>query len=217
MQDIRIRTGTAALLSLAAFSSITGAGVVFLWWLVFCHPFWMIKKIRLIIPVILLIAFFGIILDLSGGGGLSYSLRMMVVVLIGIWLYTEYRTGDFLHLGTWLLGKKTGFELGMTGEMGMQAIDLISADLDRICKAQELKKVHWGIGSLVPTGMILLHGALQRAEESAELLAVRGYVYGGTFCPVFKTPIKDKLAGFAALCMGIIAFIPFSEFFILYH
>lgn len=217
MQDIRIRTGTAALLSLAAFSGITGAAAVFLWWLVFSHPLRMKKKIRLLIPLVVLIAFFGIILELSGGGGLSYTLRMVVVIFVSTWLYSEYRTGEFLHLGTWIFGKKTGFELGMTAEMGMQAIDLMAADLDRIRQAQGLKGMQWGVQSLVPTGMILIRGALKRADESAELLAARGYVHGGTFCPVFETPRKDILAGFAALCSGIIAFIPVSEFFILYH
>jgi hypothetical protein len=217
MQDVRIRTGTAALLSFAAFTSILGAGVVFLWWLLFAHPLQLVKKMRVILPVILLIVFFGIVLELSGGGGTSYCLRMVVVVLIGTWLFSGYRTGDFLHLGTWLFGERSGFELGMTAEMGMQAVRLLAADLDRIKRAQELKGLHWGIRSLVPAGMILVRDALRRADESAELLAVRGYVHGGTFRPVFITPKGDIIAGLAALCMGIISFIPVSEFFILYH
>jgi hypothetical protein len=48
-------------------------------------------------------------------------------------------------------------------------------------------------------------------------MAVRGYTRGGSYCPEFETPMKDIIAGIAALCMGIIAFIPVSEFFILYH
>ena len=217
MQDVRIRTGAAALLSFAAFTGITGAGVVFLWWLLFAHPLQLVKKMRVILPVILLILFFGIVLELSGGGGTSYCLRMVVVVLIGTWLYAEYRTGDFLHLGTWLFGEKTGFELGMTAEMGMQAVSLLAADLDRVKKAQELKGLHWGIQSLVPAGMILVRDTLRKADESAELLAVRGYVHGGTFSPVFITRKRDLVAGLAALCMGVIALMPVSEFFILYH
>lgn len=217
MQDIRLRVGTAALLSLAAFTSVTGAAVVFLWWLFFSRPVQVLKKMRMVIPVILLIAFFGLILELTGGGGISYCLRMTVIVLIGAWVYAGYRQGEFLSLGTWLLGKKTGFDLGMTAEMGMQSLDLLVSDFSRIRQAQELKGTRWGLRSLVPAGSILIHGALRRADETAELMAVRGYTRGGSYCPVFETPVKDIIAGIAALCMGIIAFVPVSEFFILYH
>jgi energy-coupling factor transport system permease protein len=217
MQDIRLRAGAAALLSLAAFTSITGAAVVFIWWLSFSHPLKVLKKMRMIIPAIILIAFFGFVLELTGGGGYSYFLRMTVIILIGAWVYTGYRQGEFLRLGTWLLGKKTGFDLGMIAEMGMQSLDLMVSDFLRIRQAQELKGAHWGIRRLVPAGSIIIHGALRRADETAELMAVRGYTHGGSYCPVFKIPIRDIVAGLAALCMGIIAFVPVSEFFILYH
>jgi energy-coupling factor transport system permease protein len=217
MQDIRLRAGAAALLSFAAFASITGAAVVFIWWLVFSHPLQVMKKMRMVIPAIILIAFFGLILELTGGGGISYGLRMTVIILIGAWVYTNYRQGEFLRLGTWLLGKKTGFDLGMIAEMGMQSLDLMVSDFLRIRQAQELKGARWGIRRLVPAGSIIIHGALRRADETAELMAVRGYTHGGSYCPVFKIPIRDIVAGLAALCMGIIAFVPVSEFFILYH
>jgi hypothetical protein len=217
MQDIRLRAGTAALLSLAAFTSITGAAAVFIWWLAFSRPLQVLKKIRIIIPAISLIVFFGFVLELTGGGGFSYCLRMTVILLVGAWVYSGYRQGEFLRLGTWLLGKKTGFDLGMTAEMGMQSLDLMVLDFSRIRQAQELKGTRWGIRSLVPAGSILIHGALRRAEETAELMAIRGYARGGMYCPAFETPVGDVVAGIAALCMGIIAFIPVSEFFILYH
>jgi energy-coupling factor transporter transmembrane protein EcfT len=217
MQDIRLRAGTAALLSLAAFMSVSGAAVVFVWWLLFSRPVEVLKKMRMVIPAILLIAFFGLILELTGGGGISYSLRMTVIILIGAWVYTGYRQGDFLRLGTWLLGKKTGFDLGMVAEMGMQSLDLMGQDLARIRQAQELKGTRWGFRNLVPAGSILIHGALRRAEDTAELMAVRGYIHGGSYCPEFTTPVRDFVSAIAAICMGIIAFVPVSEFFILYH
>ena len=217
MQDIRLRAGTAALLSLAAFTSVTGAIIVFFWWLAFSRPLQVLRKMRMVIPAIILILFFSIVLELTGGGGISYCLRMTVIILIGAWVYTGYRQGDFLRLGTWLLGKKTGFDLGMVAEMGMQSLDLTVSDLSRIRQAQELKGTRWGFRSIVPAVSILIHGALRRAEETAELMAVRGYHHGGSYCPVFTTPVRDLVAGIAALCMGIIAFIPVSEFFILYH
>jgi energy-coupling factor transport system permease protein len=217
MQDVRLRAGTAALLSLAAFMSVSGAAVVFVWWLLFSRPVQVLKKMRMVIPAILLIAFFGLILELTGDGGISYCVRMTVIVMIGAWVYSGYRQGDFLRLGTWLLGKKTGFDLGMVAEMGMQSLDLMVSDFTRIRQAQELKGTCRGFRSLVPAGSILIHGALRRAEETAELMAVRGYRHGGSYCPVFTTPARDIVAGIAALCMGIIAFVPVSEFFILYH
>jgi energy-coupling factor transporter transmembrane protein EcfT len=217
MQDIRLRTGTALLLSIAAFATITGAVAAFIWWLFFSRPWQKRGKVGSIIPVIILIAFFSLVLELSGGGGLSYGLRMIVVVLIGTWVYAEYRNGDFLNLGTWLFGNRTGFELGMIAEMGMQSLDLMISDFARIRQAQELKGTRWGLRSLVPAGVVLVHDALARAGDMAELMAVRGYCHGGTWCPKFVTTKQDIIAGLAALCMGIIAFIPVSEFFILYH
>jgi energy-coupling factor transporter transmembrane protein EcfT len=217
MQDIRLRAGAAAFLSLAAFGSITGAAIVFIWWLVFSHPLTVVKKMRMVIPAIILIGFFGFILELTGGGGFSYCLRMTVIVLIGAWMYIGYREGEFLSLGTWLLGKKIGFDLGMIAEMGMQSLELMVSDLSRIRQAQDLKGTRQGLRNLVPAGSILIHGALRRADETAELMAVRGYTHGGSYCPKFQTSGRDLIAGLAALCMGIIAFIPVSEFFILYH
>ena len=217
MQDIRLRAGAAALLSLAAFSSIGGAAVVFIWWLIFSRPLLVLRKMWMVIPAIILIVFFGFVLELTGGGGISYGLRMTVIILIGAWVYTGYRQGEFLRLWVWLLGIKTGFDLGMIAEMGMQSLELMVSDFSRIRQAQELKGSNWGLRSLVPSVSILIHGALRRADETAELMAIRGYTHGGSYCPEFKIPVEDIIAGIAALCMGIITFIPVSEFFILYH
>jgi energy-coupling factor transport system permease protein len=217
MQDIRLRAGTAALLSLAAFIGTTGAVVVFIWWLVFARPWQLKKQLRMVVPAILLIVFFGLVLELTGGGGISYSLRMTVILLIGAWVYAGYRPGEFLRLGTWLLGNRTGFDLGMTAEMGMQSLDLLLSDFSRIRQAYELKGSCRGIRGLVPAGSVLIRGAVRQAEGSAELMAIRGYNHGGTYCPSFRTPVTDVVAALAALCMGVIAVLPVSEFFILYH
>ncbi len=217
MEDMRLRAGAALLLTPAAFSSLNGAAVVFLWWLVFSRPLQVLRRMRIVVPAIILTAFFSLGLELTGGGGVSYCLRMTVIILIGAWVYAGYRPGEFLRLGTWLLGKKTGFDLGMIAEMGIQSLEMVVTDFSRIRQAQELKGARWGYRSLVPAVSTLIHGALRRAEESAELLAIRGYRRGGTFCPRYETPARDIIAGIAAVCMGIIAFIPVSEFFILYH
>jgi energy-coupling factor transporter transmembrane protein EcfT len=79
-----------------------------------------------------------------------------------------------------------------------------------------LKGVPWSIRSIIPTGLILVHHTLDRAEETAEVLAVRGYTHGGSLQPSFVTTRKDFIAGFFCLCAALIAFLPVSEFFILY-
>jgi hypothetical protein len=217
MQDARIRIAAAAGLSLAAFMSLHGAAAVFLWWLVFTPCLQLAKRIRLIFYLILMIAFFSLVVELSGGGGLSYFTKMTVIVLIGMWLFSEQKSGEFLSIGVWLFGDRAGFELGMVAEMGMQSLVSVAADLERIRMAEKIKGMQWEVRSLVPAGLVLVHGALVRAEDTAELLAVRGYQYGGTLCPTFFTRRMDLIAGMFAVCMLMFALIPVSEFFILYR
>jgi energy-coupling factor transport system permease protein len=217
MQDPRIRIAAAAVLSLASFMSLHGAAAVFLWWLVFTPRMQLAKRIWLVLSLILMIAFFSLVLELSGGGGLSYFTRMTVIVLIGMWLFSEQKSGEFLAIGVWLFGDRAGFELGMVAEMGMQSFVTVTADLDRIRLAEKIKGMQWEVRSLVPAGLVLVHGALIRAEDTAELLAVRGYQYGGTICPTFFTRRMDIVAGMVAVCILLFARIPVSEFFILYR
>jgi len=217
MQDIRLRTGCSFILSLSAFMSVPGAAGVFLWWLLFSRPRRVLRSTGILIPAVILVIFFGIVLEYTGGSGISYCLRMTVIILVGAWLYSEYRPGEFLHLGTWLLGNRTGFDLGMIAETGMQSLDLMVSDLGKIRQAYEIKTGRMGFATIIPAGSILIHGALRRADETAELMAVRGFRGGGSGCPVFETPLSDIIATVAAVCMGIIALVPVSEFFILYH
>ena len=217
MQDPRIRIAAAAFLSIAAFISLQGAAAAFLWWLVFTPRLQLVKSIRLVFSLIVMIAFFSLVLELFGGGGLSYFLRMTVIVLIGMWLFSEQKSGEFLSIGVWLFGDRAGFELGMVAEMGMQSLVSVTADLDRIRLAEKIKGLQWEVHSLVPAGLVLVHNALARAEDTAELLAVRGYQYGGTLCPTFFTRPGDIVAGMVAVCILIFALIPVSEFFILYR
>ncbi len=76
--------------------------------------------------------------------------------------------------------------------MGMQSLSCITADFERIRLAARIKGMRWGIRSLIPAGVILVHGALARAEESAELLAIRGYRSGGVWYPEFVTKPWDQ-------------------------
>jgi hypothetical protein len=215
MQDVRFRTGTATLLSLIAFFSITGAGAALIWWLLFTDNIHTVLRNRLVIPSIVLIGFFGIILEITGGDGISYFFRMAVVILIGAWLLSGQKKGEFLHLGCWLFGNRTGFELGMLAEMALQNLNLLLVDFDRIRAAERMKGIRSGFKSFISTGRVLVHGTLLRAEDTAELLAIRGYMQGGTFVPVFSHNRMDYLAVFFALCAAVIALLPVSAFFIL--
>jgi len=216
MQDPRIRIAAASVLSLAAFMSLHGAAAVLLWWLVFTPRLQLAKKIRLVFSLILMIAFFSLVLELSGGSGLSYFARMTVIVLIGMWIFSEQKSGEFLAIGVWLFGDKAGFELGMVAEMGMQSLVSVTADLDRIRVAEKIKGMQWNVSSLVPAGLVLVHGTLVRAEDTAELLAIRGYQDGGSLCPTFFTRPLDIVAVMFAVCILFFSLIPVSEFFILY-
>ena len=216
MQDIRLRTGTAVLLCISAFISIPGAAAACIWWIVFTGRFSRVK-IRVILPIAAMIAFFSIVLALTGGDGISYFIRMMVIILIGFWMYAEQKSGEFLKLGVWLMGNRVGFELGMLADMGLQTMHLLVSDFNQIRIAETLKGIRPGWKTLVPAGFVLVNGALSRAENTAELMAVRGYRDGGMLCPEFTTPGRDILSSLSALCVLIIAFIPVSEFFILYR
>jgi hypothetical protein len=105
----------------------------------------------------------------------------------------------------------------MIAEMGMQSLVSVTDDLDRIRMAEKIKGVRWGVRSLVPAGLVLVHGAMVRAEDTAELLAIRGYQNGGSLCPKFFTRPMDIVAGISAAGVFIFSLIPVSEFFILYR
>jgi energy-coupling factor transport system permease protein len=217
MQDIRWRTAAAILLCIGAFASIPAAAAAFVWWLLFARPFSRAGTIHLIIPGAILVSAFSLFSALAGGDAVSYFIRMMVIILIGFWMYADLNDGEFLQLGVWLLGDRAGFELGMLADMAMQTLVLLVRDFDRIRVAAMLKRITPGYKALVPAGLVLVSGALSRAGQTTELLAVRGYRNGGTLCPAFVTTRTDRIAGLCALCVLIIAIIPVSEFFILYR
>ncbi len=161
--------------------------------------------------------FFGIVLELFSGNGISYFIRMTVIILIGMWLYGEQNAGELLDISVWLFGNRAGFDLGLISEMGIQSLLLIATDFERIRLAEKIKGMGWGVRNLIPACLILVQGALNRAETSAELLAIRGYRSGGIWCPVFLTKPQDIAAGLFAGCILFFALIPVSEFFILYR
>jgi energy-coupling factor transport system permease protein len=217
MQDPRIRLLAACLLSAAAFISMIGAVAAVAWWLVFTSRLRCIRHRMAVLAAGVLFCVVALVIYLSGGDGVSYLIRMTAILLIGTWLYADSVLGDFPALGTWLLGPKTGFELGMTAGMAVQAADELGNDFARIRLASAQKQVLWGIRSAISGGRVLVCDALMRADEMAELLAVRGYRKGGTCCPRFRTPVWDIVAGVCAGVVILVAVFPVSEFFILYR
>lgn len=217
MQDVRMRIAAALFLSVAAFVSIMGAIAVLFWWLLFCNRVMKRENVRKILFPVILIAFFSVIIVLTGGEGITYFIRMTVLVLIGMWLFYEYQPGEFPDLCVWLFGNKIGFELGMIAEMGIQWVESLFLDFKRIQMAEKLKGVRWGLWTIVPAGNILILRSLARAEDAAELLAARGYRHGGTRCPTFRIGFHDLMAGMGVIIVGIAAFFSVSEFFILYR
>lgn len=215
MQDIRLRTVTAIVLSLAAFISLLGAALALLWWITCSGRVREVLKMRMLLPVAFMLAFFSAILSFTGGDGISYFLRMMVIVLIGSWVYMEQKCGEFLRFGTWVLGDRTGFELGMLADMGMQTLHQMGQDFSTIRTAQAQKGGGPAWKTLVPAGLVLVTGAITRADHTAELMAVRGYRSGGSLCPRFPGARGDLLRCLAALCVLIISLVPVSAFFIL--
>jgi len=198
MQDPRIRLACAFLLSCAAFISIAGAAAVFIWWLLFT-PRW--KSIRYRTAVLATFVLFVIVaglMTLTGSDGFSYLVRMIAILLIGTWVYAESAAGDFLTVGTWCLGKRIGFEAGMIAGMAMQLATGLADDFRRIRIATEQKGQSWGLRSIVPAGRILIHDTLRRADDTAEVLATRGYRTGGNLCPHFHTSSGDVVAGICA-------------------
>jgi len=164
-----------------------------------------------------MISFFCGVLELTGGGGVSYGIRMFAILALGLWLYHEHRKGEFFHMGTWLFGNGIGFDLGILAEMGIQTLDTLARDFLWIRMAQKLKGTPFCLKNLIPTGVILINSTLKRAEDAAELLAVRGYSGGGTLCPEFRGSVRDAVGVLAAIFLAFISFIPASEFFILYR
>ena len=215
MQDPRIMLASAALLSLAAFVSIWGAFFALLWWLVFTPHLRTLQNKPAVPLMVLLLAAVAALTSLTGSNGLSYFFRMVVILLIGTWVYTVRKEGDFLAVSIWLLGRRAGFELGMTAEMGLQMADALFEDSIRMRTALKIKEQVWGIRNILPAGCLLVHDAMQRANNTAELLAVRGYRGGGTLCPVFH-PLRWDVVGGICAAMILLAAVA-SEFFILYH
>ena len=217
VNDIRFRILTAVVLSFAAFASIYSALAAIAWWLVFTPRFRNLSRPAAIAGTVVMIAGISAALQLVQGTGVSYGIRMCAILLVAVWVWSEQQTGDYLSFGVWLLGRRIGFEAGMIAELAMQAFAGLLEDYDRLRIAWALKGQSSGIPRIPAAGLVLVRGTLRRAQDTAELLAVRGYRQGGSLCPEFRTGIADAAGCMAAFIAGSFAILPVGEFFILLH
>jgi energy-coupling factor transport system permease protein len=215
MQDTRIRLISTILLSIAAFASIWGAAGALAWWLVFTPSVRYLKKspglVMFLVPVLLVAA----ITEIMTGNGVSYGIRMGVIILIALWAYEERNPGDFLSLSVWFFGRRWGFDLGLAAEMSVQGIEVIRDDILRARVAHRIKHIRPGIRTIVPAFTMLIHQQMERAASQADILAIRGYRYGGSLCPVFTTAWPDIVAGSSAILLFLFGIFPVRDIFIL--
>jgi energy-coupling factor transport system permease protein len=215
MQDPRLRLISVICLSIAAFTSVLGAVMTLIWLLL--SPGSLLSHLRSAAFWIIIIVT-GIIASVSqytGGEGISYFIRMSVLILLAFTIYSGWRPGEYLDLSVWLFGNKAGFDIGLAVEMSIQGLHDVSREFKRIVTAHTLKGRQPGISSIPSVGFLLIHGRLMRAQDQADLLISRGYVQGGSCCPVFRTPKKDIFAGCCAVLILILSFIPVRDIFIL--
>lgn len=201
MQDPRIRLGGMLLLSLAAFISIPGAVLTILWWIFCTRRTTSFQNARVIALVFMVPVIAALATILSGGDGLSYLTRITAVLLIASWAYSERYPGEFLDVSVWLFGRRTGFDIGLIGEMSLSSAEVLVDELRRTRIALSQKGQRLSPGMLSPVVTSLLIRQFRLARERACILTLRGYQGGGSLCPVFVTPYPDIASG--ALCVLI--------------
>jgi len=212
MKDVRIRICASVLLCCAAFLNIYGAAAALVWWLLFTPRFEIIRRIRIVISVLIVIGIISLILQVNDASGFSYFMRMLAILLIGLWLTAAYQPGEFLRFGVWMGGNRIGFELGIIAEMAMQSFTSLLSDLDHIRMSLNMKGIPLATKNIIPTANLLIHKELARAKDNAELLAIRGYHNGGMLKPVFMYDRMDVVAILGALLVAVIALFPFVNF-----
>ena len=203
MQDPRIRLGGTVFLSVAAFISIPGALLTVLWWIFCTNRTTSFQDARTVALVFMLPVIAALATWFSGGDGLSYLMRITAVLLITSWAYSERYPGEFLDVSVWLLGRRTGFDLGLIGEMSLSSTEVLVDEVRRTRIALSQKRQHLSPKLLPPVLTSLLIRQLRLARERGGVLTLRGYRGGGSLCPVFVTPYPDIAAG--ALCVLIFA------------
>lgn len=198
MKDPRIRTAAMILLSCAAFACVGSALASMLWIIVFSERKFRVPSIPAFLGLFIMISIISIVSWNADSGGLSYFIRMVALIFIAVWAYSEIKPGEILDTLVWLLGERKGFELGLTAETAMTEIRRIPGDFRMARIAMTFKRKKIRVRDYIPVLGNILIITLRRAEEHGKVLARRGYIRGGTHHYEFTTDKKD-LIGFIIL------------------
>lgn len=212
MNDPRIRLASVILLSCAAFASIETAIASILWILIFSDRRFRVPSVPAFLGLFVMISIISVISWNEESGGISYFIRMGTLLNIALWAYSEIKPGEILDTLVWLLGEKTGFELGLAAEIAMTEIRRIPTDFRMAQIAMRLKGEKLGIINYIPVLGNILIIALRRAEEHGKILAVRGYFKGGTHNYKFYTEKKDYIAIILAFIILLGVFLPLVKY-----
>jgi energy-coupling factor transport system permease protein len=168
-------------------------------------------------PLVIFLPLFAVslVLLVPGGNWAFYSLRIAVVLLIALFAYQDQSPGEFLGVCTWLFGGRAGFDCGIAGEISLVSLRALESEVEKAIWAFSLKGISINFRCIVPFSARLLYDTLRRAYDQADLLVARGYSKGGSCCVRFQTSKRDIELTVAAIVVGIAAFLPFGEFFIL--
>jgi len=215
MQDPRLRLLAVIALSAIAFASVRGAVLAFAWWVCTLEGPVHLWRSRWPLIVFLPLAAVSLVLLVTGGDWASYSLRIAVVLLIAIFAYQDQAPGEFLGVCTWLLGERAGFDCGLAGEISLASLRALESEIEKATWALSLKGIPVRLRCIVSLSAGLFYGALRRAYDQADLLVARGYSQGGSCCARFQASGRDIVVTGAAVAVGIAAFLPVGEFFIL--
>lgn len=207
MRDPRLRLTATILLSIIAFTSLIGAILAFVWWLLSCavHRRILLPSPVLLIPASLFVLFVTLLTGISIGvmESISYGIRLFVVLIIASYAYVMQRDGDFLSTAVWAFGNRFGFDLGLVGEMVVSMLDVLSNDMRLVHQALSQKQAQMNLhvlASIVLTQLVLNLG---RGAERADVLVIRGYHQGGTYVPTF---VRERSDGVLFLLAGVIVF-----------
>ena len=204
MKDARLKLLTVFLLSVSAYASVIGAALTFVWWLVFSGREKSLPSPKLFLGLFIITGAISLLMEYRGLAGISYLIRMSIIILIAGYAYTEISSKDMLNVMTWLLGEKYGFELGLISAIAVLKIRRLSSDCAKSRVAHRMKAVCQGrkdrlnCADYLSIAAIILIGSLKDSKEQSKVLAIRGYRCGGRLQPVFDKSKSDFIPIFCA-------------------
>lgn len=215
MEDPRLRLFSVIAISVCAFLSTGGAFLALVWWGILTPGPGLLRRSPAPLFALVPVALISALAFATGGDGISYLIRMIAIVLIASYAFQVRKPGEFLQVCGWLMGNRTGFDLGLSGEIGLSSLEILGRDLSRIRVAMRLKgmPLSWKTFGPIAGGMVI--HLLASSEDQADLLYARGYSAGGTACPRFNRGTWDFVPFFGAIFFLILSFLEVRDIFIL--